>query len=401
MKPDTTTFYAELPAFSRFRGIARLEHYRELPEDWHVVVADINGSTKAIEKGRYKDVNNIGASVIIAVINQLRPLSVPYVFGGDGASLCIPAQAIAAAKTALLATRDLASKQFGLDLRVGIIPCQVIRDSGRQVMVGKYQVNEHFQQAVFSGDGMAYADALVKSSQGREFAVHPDPQPAQADFSGFECRWKQIPSPHGETLSLLVCANASENEEAHQLYLKVLEAIYRFYGEISSWCPIRQEALRLSTDYRTLRNEIRIRTHHESITGKLSYAAKLPVINLIGRYFMAHDKVTGEDTESPTHWGNYKPTLIKNTDYRKFDDMLRMVISGTPEQRQNLTLYLDRQAKKGRLNYGVHTSPAAQITCMISDYNVNHVHFIDGCNGGYAMAARQLKSQQAQTTTAH
>ena len=33
------------------------------------------------------------------------------------------------------------------------------------------------------------------------------------------------------------------------------------------------------------------------------------------------------------------------------------------------------------------------MTCAISAYQGDHVHFIDGADGGYALAAKQLKGQ--------
>ena len=33
------------------------------------------------------------------------------------------------------------------------------------------------------------------------------------------------------------------------------------------------------------------------------------------------------------------------------------------------------------------------MTCVVFDRSVNHVHFIDGGDGGYARAAKQLKSK--------
>jgi hypothetical protein len=36
------------------------------------------------------------------------------------------------------------------------------------------------------------------------------------------------------------------------------------------------------------------------------------------------------------------------------------------------------------------------MTCYVNDLNPgNHIHFIDGGDGGYAMAAKKLKAQQA------
>jgi hypothetical protein len=43
--------------------------------------------------------------------------------------------------------------------------------------------------------------------------------------------------------------------------------------------------------------------------------------------------------------------------------------------------------------FGVHAAEAALMTCIITDLQANHVHFVDGANGGYALAAKQMKAQ--------
>jgi len=55
-------FYEELPAFTDFKEVTGDKPFRPLPSDWKVIVADIEGSTSAIDGGRYKDVNTIGAA---------------------------------------------------------------------------------------------------------------------------------------------------------------------------------------------------------------------------------------------------------------------------------------------------------------------------------------------------
>ena len=64
---------------------------------------------------------------------------------------------------------------------------------------------------------------------------------------------------------------------------------------------------------------------------------------------------------------------------------------GSVAQRQNLKQYLEQQYRNGILVYGIHVSDRALMTCVISDYSLNHVHFVDGSDGGYAMAATALK----------
>ncbi|WP_373370733.1 DUF3095 family protein, partial [Proteus mirabilis] len=42
-------FFDSLPVFTDFEGVADADNYRPLPNDWILAVADIVGSTGAIE----------------------------------------------------------------------------------------------------------------------------------------------------------------------------------------------------------------------------------------------------------------------------------------------------------------------------------------------------------------
>ena len=52
-----------------------------------------------------------------------------------------------------------------------------------------------------------------------------------------------------------------------------------------------------------------------------------------------------------------------------------------------------RVNRAGRLAYGLHRSSAALITCLVRSYAGQHLHFVDGADGGYALAARELAAQ--------
>ena len=119
---DSREFYSGLRALSSFAEATNTSLHAQLPNDWFVVVADVIGSTAAIEANRYKDVNTVGAATVMAVINVDRSTEIPFVFGGDGALLAIPAHMIDGAKKALLGARDLAKNGFNLDLRIAVIP---------------------------------------------------------------------------------------------------------------------------------------------------------------------------------------------------------------------------------------------------------------------------------------
>lgn len=92
-------------------------------------------------------------------------------------------------------------------------------------------------------------------------------------------------------------------------------------------------------------------------------------------------------------WGQYKNIILKTTDTEKFDDMLRMVISTKRNQTKELEKYLEEEYQNKNLVYGIHKSDSALMTCLIFQRHGKHIHFIDSSNGGYALAAKELKNR--------
>lgn len=381
-------FYSTLKSFDHFQGICDPENYTPLPQNWAVVITDIEGSTLAIQQGKYRDVNAIGVASIVAIFNAVKPLSIPFVFGGDGATLCIPDSCIDAVKKALVATKLMAGEQFSLSLRVGIVPCSVIHQSQYRVMIGKCRVSEGYYQAAFTGEGLVYAEKLVKNDHENLYCFANNNISPHADFTGFECRWKDVPSPHDETISLLVMSIANTGNQSNAVYLEVLDIIQNIYSDAETYKPVQKKHLELTTNTQDLVDEVKIRAGSGTKLARLIYTLLLPWKVRLGRYWMKKGK-----RALNTDWGKYKDTLVTNTDFRKFDDNLRMVISGNAIQRDKLENFLKKQTQKGLLVYGLHVSDRAIMTCVISDYNLHHVHFVDGADGGYAMAAKALKKQ--------
>jgi Protein of unknown function (DUF3095) len=91
----------------------------------------------------------------------------------------------------------------------------------------------------------------------------------------------------------------------------------------------------------------------------------------------------------------YRRQLVENTDFRKFDDGLRMTLDCTPALADRLEALLASAAAAGLARYGVHRQSAALMTCFVpSPTRSDHVHFVDGATGGYAAAARTLKDER-------
>jgi len=386
---SSDNFYEQLVSFSDFSQFTQLEWYSILPSEWFVVITDIQNSTKAIQEGLYKEVNSVSTASIVALLNTVAPLKVPYVFGGDGTTLCIPPSRKNSVESALIATQQMANKLFGLHLRVGMVPMSLIQQDGHQVLVGKYQPSSHFQQAMFQGNGLRYAESLVKDPRRDNPYILSESQiEADGNFEGFECRWNEVPSAREETVAIMVQALESEITSETTIYKEISQKILDIYGPEKDHHPVQLTQLTLASSLRKLSVEARIRTCFQTLWIRLMYTLRLGLLVYLGKFLMIQNVKTKN-----VDWGQYKQNLIVNTDYRKFDETLRMIISGTLEQRKRLVAYLEKLHNERKIVYGIHASPAAIITCMIFNYDTDHVHFLDGSNGGYTMAAKEMKRQ--------
>ena len=84
---NSSYFYRHIPAIHSFEEATQSLTHVDVPHDWWIVIADVIGSTKAIEAGAYKKVNTVGVACIAAVVNVDLSIDIPFLFGGDGALL--------------------------------------------------------------------------------------------------------------------------------------------------------------------------------------------------------------------------------------------------------------------------------------------------------------------------
>ena len=89
----------------------------------------------------------------------------------------------------------------------------------------------------------------------------------------------------------------------------------------------------------------------------------------------------------------YKADSARNSDFRKFDDGLKMTLDLDSDQISRIEALLKQASEVGLCHYGIHRQSQALMTCIVpSPFNRDHMHFIDGAAGGYAVAATQLKA---------
>jgi hypothetical protein len=269
-----------------------------------------------------------------------------------------------------------------MNLRIGVVPVSEVYRAGYKIRVVRLKMSENFYQAIFTGGGLSYAEKLLKNPQSSsQYALTPQPgQKYHADFSGFECRWNAIRSPYDETVSLLVMVTHADSATHIPIYREVLRQIERIYGDRVTRHPITLPRLQMAWNPLKFKLEAKIRYNDLSFRRLWTLTKN----TFLARVAMRFD-LKG--------WGKYPQLLIEATDNEKFDDTLRMIISGTSQQQQALRHFLEQQRQLGDLVYGIHTSQHALVTCLVFDHFGRQVHFVDGADGGYALAAKELKAQ--------
>ena len=386
---DTNNFYRDIESFTQFSRVTDTKQHTDVPDDWDIIITDVIGSTAAIKAGRYKDVNLVGAACIAAITNVDKSIAIPFVFGGDGATFATPSHMRDKMKTALAGARAMAKTSFGLELRVGVVPVREVKELGQWVRVGKYQLSEYIVQPAFSGRGWETAEKLIKDPEkGVKYLVENTWPSDEADFSGLACRWNGIPSVRDCKLSLLIVSTDPDPERHASQYAEIMDQIQKIFGNMEDIHPLKESLLTLSFNWSLLAKSAAIHKANDGFFVKLKYILSLVFLNVIGSYLFAR-KI---DTEA-TKWSNYKSDFVKNSDYKKFDGTLKMVIDASFSQIDALTVVLEKMRAEGKIKFGMHRSREAIVTCLVEDYNGNHTHFVDGSDGGYAMAAVQLKAQ--------
>ena len=362
------TFYADLPPVEDLLDALDPSCQTPLPEDWDLHLADVVDSTGAIARGEYRAVNLAAVLALVAARNAL-DVAVPFSFGGDGMLLAAPSGDRAAIRAALAGIAKRVSSQLGLDLRVGTLSHRDLLAQDAPVRVARQVLAPWAHQAAFSGEGTRLAEHLLKHDNS---CLIPASEAREPDLSGFECRWRPLRPSEGEVLSLLV---ETPQPELLRMVLRQVELVY---GPLLHRNPVEAGNLHLGWSWRAAAREA-------GLTG--SSAARVWALTQFGRLLMRLGIRQGS-----WDWASYKGDLVRASDFQKLEGSLRMVLRGTAPKRQKLLDWLASLENHG-LRWGVHVSSTALVTCAVRDYGSDHIHFVDGADGGYAMASLDLKKR--------
>lgn len=372
-------FLAELPDFSEFVDVANTSRYRALPSGWALAVADVVASSQAIADGKYKMVNMAGAAVITAVLNALGQNNYPFVFGGDGAVIAVPPQGISAVRQALADVARWIGDDLGLQMRVALVTVEDIRASGREVQIARLRASEDMSYAMFAGGGSAWAEAQMKDGR---FAVPISPPGARPNLEGLSCRWDPVQSQSGQILSVI----AVQGPRGDAASFRALVSSVVVLANALTRNPVRADRLQPRLYFGGVEAEARATAPH---SGRLK--ARLRIAFAILMTVLSHRfnwTIGGFNARA------YGKDLAANTDFRKFDDGLKMTLDIDAAGAAKIEAVLADAAAAGICRFGLHGQSSALVTCIVpSPFRRDHMHFVDGADGGYAQAAMKMKAK--------
>lgn len=373
-------FYSRLPVNEiSLSDLFTEDHlFYKIPANWHVVITDVKNSTGAVQGGLHETINLIATASIVAVLNitYKANLTVPFFFGGDGATFIIPPAPLETVMQALQKHRENTMTNFNLDLRIGHLLVADIYEKGYELRISKLRTSESFSIPVVLGDGLLYAEKKIKEPDYKyvNLSLNED----VLDLNGMQCRWDKIKPPKTiyEVVSLLVMARNPLNQP--RVFKKVIDSIDVIYGSTQTRTPITVEKLRLKTTLAKIGLEVRTRMGGFNIFRLLNTWVRT---NLGYFYFKTRKGKV------------YLRNLVSMSDTLVLDGRINTVISGTAEQREMLVSELKKLETEGEIYYGLYVSKESVMSCYVRNLNDSHIHFIDGAEGGYTKAAGMIKQK--------
>lgn len=353
--------------------------FSSVPKNWHVIVTDIEGSTKAVSEGKHNDVNLTATGSIIAVLNAIKKmdakLRIPYFFGGDGATFIVP-PSIKDELIKVLADYSLhIKKTLKLDLRVGNLKVDEIYNNKYTLRISKLKTNKYLTTPVILGNGLKFAESKIKE----DFKGNIDVNEAKIkiDLEGMECRWDEIyPLGTDKKVACLLISATSETRQA-EIFNEIMNEIDYIFGDLQKRNPITIQNLKLKPTLEKIRKEMNARIG----AFKRSYLINNWLITFFGQYYFKFFKAGKLYL--------YRVTQLSDT--IMLDGSINTVISGNEKQLGKLRFFLDSLETQKKIIYGLHKTYASVMSCYVEDREEKHIHFVDGTEGGYTTASVAYK----------
>ena len=170
---------------------------------------------------------------------------------------------------------------------------------------------------MFTGGGLAWRAA----DEGRSLWRRAAPRGTPLDLTGLSCRFSEIATERGVILSLIVVPGASGDEARFQKLVADILELAEGGAEVGRPMPAGGPGLRWPPE------GLDLEARAVAARGRWRWAALLAVGLEVARGLSALPDGLAIGRFDPAR---YRRQLVENTDFRKFDDGLRMTLDCTP-----------------------------------------------------------------------
>jgi hypothetical protein len=377
-------FYRDIKALTLpIAEVFQSQHFLEVPEDWSIIVADIQNSTAAVTSGKHNDVNLVAAGSLIAALNIAREknVEIPFFFSGDGGTLLAPKELVNDIVAGLLVHNENSIKNFGLSMHIGSVSMKTVLSAGAAVKISKVQIGLGLHKAVIIGNGLKAAEQQIKRGSANQEETSTG---YTLNMTGLECRWDKVKPPKDENEIVCYLIESKDQEKQADVYRNVLLKIDEIYGSLENRSPLSANRLKLLLNLQKAQKEMLVKHGR----WKIDYFIGSFFKTFLGLFYFRNNlkfaNIRGKE---------YLLQLIANADTLTIDGRINTIISGGQKKRKQFLEYLAQQEAEGILIYGHHISKESIMTCYIENMDSRHIHFVDGSDGGYTEASKEFKSK--------
>ena len=251
---------------------------------------------------------------------------------------------------------------------------------GRDVRIARFAASAHCVYAMFTGGGLTWFEEQAKRGG---YALPPAPPGALPDLSGLSCRWGVAPAKYGLVLSLIVAPRGDDP----RFPALVDEIVAMALAEAQSGRPVTVESLGLGAPGPAIALEASVNKASGASRvkaqarrrGELSHGRDVPHVQAEGRRLR----------RGPLRGRSRRQRRFPQVRRRAADDarlLARIRRRARGAARPSPTTFAD---------WGLYRQKAAQVTCFVPSITEHgHVHFVDGADGGYTMAATAMKARR-------
>lgn len=370
-------YYSNLPVHQLAPEdlLSEVSNFSVVPEDWVLIVMDIEKSTQAVRYKMHRDINRIATESIMATLNEMKLLNpdiaIPFFYGGDGASLLIPGAYLQQIRLMLDDFRYHIYTNYFLNLRVGFLAIKDIYERGHAIKLARLSHHRHFSIPVALGDGLKAGERLIKDR-----LVNERKEPSQrmyVDTEGVSCSWQSIKFQKTSNRTLCFIVSLRDLSQQASTLAGINQKIASIFGNYP-------ERTIFPIKYLERKNKISaIYLQQMKFPNPLNW--EYLVVKVLGKYYFRWFQRGRDFAEKLST--SILPTL--------YDGDYADILIGTKEQIATFIGHLQMLENKGILFFGSFISHQAIIKCSMNIDENKTIYLLDGGEGGFTSAAKVIK----------